>query len=103
MRNNINLMPSFYFIEGGIYIIRNIKTINTLILSMSAEQKVLDELKSDYFSVDIFSKYIESLMFVNLRLLGLTELIITKYKDLISLYLHGVIKDPNEIIKMLKK
>jgi len=70
---------------------------------MSAKQIVLDKLKSGFFSVDIYSRFIETLMFVNLRLLGLTEVSISKYRNLINLYLYGAFQDPDEIIEILKK
>lgn len=79
----------------------NVTLLNKLILSMVTKQELLDKLKSDVFNINIYRTYINALIKINLNLMNLEGKTQT-YHNLIDSYLHGNIKDPDEILKLLK-
>ncbi len=80
---------------------KNIKLLNGIILSMVTKQEIFDKLKNEMFNIDIFRTYINALIKINLELMNLEGKTQT-YHKLINDYLRGKIKDPDEIITLLK-
>ena len=80
--------------------------LNIIILSMVTKQKILNDLESKVFQVDIYEKYIDNLMEINLELLNLDTYNMEEkkdqYKKLIESYVKGKIKNQNQILDKLK-
>ncbi len=73
--------------------------LNTIILSMATKQKVLDDLKSNIFTVNVYSEYIEDLIYLLLSLNGSPE---KKeiYEQNIKKYLEGEIAIPEKVLEI---
>ncbi|MEJ6952083.1 hypothetical protein [Natronospora cellulosivora (SeqCode)] len=72
-----------------------LQLLNTVILSMITKQKVLNDLESKVFSVDIYGEYIESLTCVLLSLNNSPDKKY-EYEENVKKYLEGKLEEPEE-------
>ncbi|MFW6008995.1 MAG: hypothetical protein ACOCP8_07005 [archaeon] len=78
------------------------KRLNMLILSMAAKQRIFNDLESELIQLNVYEKYIDHLIEINLDLLELNIEKKDNYKRLIELYIEGEIEDPEQILETLK-
>ena len=76
--------------------------LNVIILSMAAKQKVFNDLESEMIQLNVYEKYIDYLIEINLDLLNLDKEKKEEYKWLIDMYLEGEIEEPDQVIASLK-
>jgi len=76
--------------------------LNVIILSMAAKQKVFNDLESEMIQLNVYEKYIDHLIEINLDLLNLDKENKEKYKWLIDMYFEGEIEEPDQVIASLK-
>ncbi len=81
-----------------------VRRLNILILSMVTKQKVLNDLKSEVFKINVYEQYINELIDIILLNLNLDqEKYRYRYKELIKLFIKGEINDPEVVIKKLQR
>ena len=73
-----------------------------IILSMSAKQRVFNDLESELIQLNVYEKYIDHLIAINIDLLDLNKEKEDDYKRLIELYIEGKIEKPDQVLETLE-
>ena len=76
--------------------------LNILILSMAAKQRIFNNLESELIQLNVYEKYIDHLIEINLDLLDLNKEKKAHYKRLIELYIEGQFEDTDQVLETLK-